>query len=135
MLICDLTAENGTVIEQVAAMLVASFAEHWPGSWSDVDSARAEVMGSFAPERISRVALDDHGEALGWIGGIPQYRGHVWELHPLVVRVDWQGQGIGRAWLCDRGRTARRQRSRQARYFLGEVGCAARVNVGQCAQR
>jgi aminoglycoside 6'-N-acetyltransferase I len=101
MLICDLTAENGTVIEQVAATLVASFAEHWPESWSDLDSARAEVIRSFAPERISRVALDDHGEALGWIGGIPQYRGHVWELHPLVVRPDRQGQGIGRALVVD----------------------------------
>ncbi len=101
MLIRDLTPDDTPVIEQVAAMLVAGFADHWPGAWPDVASARAEVEESFAPERVSRVALDEQGIAVGWIGGIPQYHGHVWELHPLVVRPDRQGQGIGRALVED----------------------------------
>jgi aminoglycoside 6'-N-acetyltransferase I len=54
-------------------------------------------LESFVSEHISRLALDVDGTVLGWIGGIPHYRGHVWELKPLVVRLDRQGQGIGRA--------------------------------------
>jgi len=38
---------------------------------------------------------------LGWISGISQYEGRVWELHPLVVHVSHQGQGIGRALVVD----------------------------------
>ena len=48
-------------------------------------------------ERICRVAVDEKGNLLGIIGGIPGYEGHVWELHPLAVQPSRQGQGIGRA--------------------------------------
>ena len=34
---------------------------------------------------------------LGWIGGLPEYNGRVWELHPLVVRRESRRLGIGRA--------------------------------------
>jgi aminoglycoside 6'-N-acetyltransferase I len=38
---------------------------------------------------------------LGWIGGLEQYNGNVWELHPLAVRQDKQRQGIGSALVRD----------------------------------
>jgi aminoglycoside 6'-N-acetyltransferase I len=38
---------------------------------------------------------------LGWIGGIEEYDGNVWELHPLVVRQDCQRQGVGRTLVAD----------------------------------
>jgi aminoglycoside 6'-N-acetyltransferase I len=101
MQIVDLRAGNEAAIGQVAALLVEGFATNWPGSWPDVESAMEEVRESFAAGRISRVALDEDGTVLGWVGGISQYRGHVWELHPLVVRVSYQGQGIGRALVAD----------------------------------
>src|SRR5690606_25148292 len=41
------------------------------------------------------------GEVLGWVGGIPEYDGHVWELHPLAVRPDMQRRGVGRALVED----------------------------------
>ena len=37
----------------------------------------------------------------GWIGGISQYDGNVWELHPLAVKPDQQGLGIGRRLVLD----------------------------------
>ena len=33
----------------------------------------------------------------GWVGGLPEYRGRVWELHPIVGDPATRLQGIGRA--------------------------------------
>jgi GNAT superfamily N-acetyltransferase len=101
MHIVNLRPDDEAAIRQVAALLVEGFAANWPEAWPDLESALEEVRESFALGRISRVALDEDGMVLGWIGGISQYRGHVWELHPLVVRVNQQGKGIGRALVTD----------------------------------
>ena len=101
MHIVDLRSDDEAAIRQVAALLVEGFATNWPEAWPNLESALEEVRESFAAGRISRVALDEDGTVLGWIGGISHYRGHVWELHPLVVRVSQQGQGIGRALVAD----------------------------------
>jgi len=101
MHIVNLRPDDEAAIRQVAALLVESFAANWPEAWPDLESALEEVRESFAAGRISRVALDEDGMVLGWIGGISHYRGHVWELHPLVVRVNQQGKGIGRALVAD----------------------------------
>src|SRR5258706_15307789 len=65
-----LTVEGAGASEQVAGILVAGFAEHWPGSWPDLEAARAAVRASFGADRISRVAVDEHGTVVGWIGGV-----------------------------------------------------------------
>jgi aminoglycoside 6'-N-acetyltransferase I len=31
----------------------------------------------------------DAGITVGWVGGLPEYMGRVWELHPLVVHRDY----------------------------------------------
>jgi aminoglycoside 6'-N-acetyltransferase I len=107
--IIDLDAGDEHLMRQIAAMLVAGFAEHWPEAWPDLDSALDELRESLGAGRISRVALDQQGDAVGWIGGIEQYDGKVWELHPLVVRPDRQGQGIGRALVADLERQVRQR--------------------------
>ncbi|MEA2573313.1 MAG: aminoglycoside 6-N-acetyltransferase [Chloroflexia bacterium] len=101
MRIIDLTSEDEGLVRQVAAILVAAFREHWPTAWPDEESALEEVRESFGAERISRVAVGENEEALGWIGGISEYDGMVWELHPLVVDPTHQRQGIGRALVAD----------------------------------
>jgi aminoglycoside 6'-N-acetyltransferase I len=101
MRIVDLVSTNESAIQQVAALVVEGFATNWPNAWPKMESALLEVRESFGPDRISRMAVDEDGTVLGWIGGISQYRGHVWELHPLVVRVSQQGKGIGRALVAD----------------------------------
>ena len=79
-------------VEQAARLLVLAFAPY--GSWMTMEEALQEVQEMLAPDRILRVALDGE-EVVGWVGGIPEYDGNVWELHPLVVREDRQRQGIG----------------------------------------
>ena len=97
MRIVDLVPHNESAIQQVAALLVSGFAEHYPEAWPDHESAVNEVRESFAPDRLSLIAVDDDQTVVGWIGGIRQYDGRVWELHPIVVAQDRQRQGIGRA--------------------------------------
>ena len=101
MHIVDLRSDDELAIHQIVMLLVEGFAANSPHAWPDLESAIDEVRESFEAGRISRVALDEDGMVLGWIGGISQYDGHVWELHPLVVRISLQGKGIGRALVTD----------------------------------
>ena len=98
MRIIDLSPEDEPFIRQAAELLVVSFREHWPSAWPDMDAALAEVHEALAPGKICRVALDEAGAVLGWVGGIRGYGGNVWELHPLVVRPDRQRQGSAGRW-------------------------------------
>lgn len=97
MEIIDLRPEDAGTIRQAAALLVEGFRELSPEAWPDLESAVAEVRASFGSGRVSLVALDEAGDVLGWVGGIRQYSGHVWDLHPLVVRAGCRRRGIGRA--------------------------------------
>lgn len=82
---------------EAAEMLVQEFRAFWPDAWPTLETAEAEVDDALHAEKIAYAAVGEGGGLLGWIGGQPQYRGNVWELHPLAVRKDAQGQGIGRA--------------------------------------
>jgi aminoglycoside 6'-N-acetyltransferase I len=105
--IVDLDRGNEEAIRQAAALLVEGFKEHWPDAWPDMVSALEEVQESFGEGRISRAAVGESGEILGWIGGISSYGGNAWELHPLVVRPDLHRRGIGRALVADLEERAR----------------------------
>ena len=97
MRIIDLAADNDSAIRQCAALLVDLLPQGWP----TMDSALAEVRESLPPDRISRIAVEGDG-VVGWIGGLNEsYKGHAWELHPLVVRRDSHRQGIGLALIAD----------------------------------
>jgi len=99
--ITDLRAGDEPEIQQVARLIVEGFKEHWPDAWPDLNSALQEVQESLAADRISRIAVGDSNQVLGWIGGIKHYDGNVWELHPLVVGTEFRRQGIGRSLVAD----------------------------------
>ncbi len=89
--IVELQPDDSDAIEQVASMLMAAFTD-----WHETrDEAREEVRESFTPGHISLVARSGD-EVLGWVGAIPMYD-FAWELHPLVVREETRGRGMGKA--------------------------------------
>ena len=101
MKIITITKENENLIQQGAQLLVDAFREHWSEAWPSVEDGLREVHEMLEDDRIFRAAIDNVGNLLGLIGGISQYDGHVWELHPLVVQPNLQGNGIGKALVED----------------------------------
>lgn len=104
--IIDLKTEAEAYIEQAAGLLVAGFQGI---AWPNLPSARTEVKEALEAGKICRIALDSTNAVVGWIGGIPQYDGRVWELHPLVVDPQHQRAGIGRALITDLERQVRQR--------------------------
>jgi len=93
MTVVDLAHQSASIRAQAATLLVEHFDE--PRGWPTLDLARAEVARVLA-DGFARAMVE--GEVLlGWIGGLPEYGGRVWELHPMVVRRDHRRSGVGRA--------------------------------------
>ncbi|MDQ3003856.1 MAG: GNAT family N-acetyltransferase [Chloroflexota bacterium] len=99
--ILSLTPQNQAILQQAAQLLTDAFHQHWPEAWPTLEDSMKEIQEMLDEERICRIAINDEGNLLGLIGGIPQYDGHVWELHPLAVQPNMQSQGIGRALVMD----------------------------------
>ena len=96
--VVDLDGADDALVQATADVLREGFAASpFPTAWADPAGALAEVRESLQPGRISLVALDAEGRPIGWVGGIPEYHGRVWELHPLVVAPHARRQGVGRA--------------------------------------
>jgi aminoglycoside 6'-N-acetyltransferase I len=91
--IVDLAMQASGDREAAAALLVEHYDE--PHGWPTLSSAREEVDRVLA-EGFARATVVA-GEVVGWVGGLPEYHGRVWELHPLVVRKEHRHRGIGRA--------------------------------------
>ena len=106
MTIAELGGQPDAVREQAAALLVDGFDEH-PRGWPDLESATEEV--SHVLGRGFAFAAIEDARLLGWIGGLPEYEGRVWELHPLVVRRQYRLRGVGRALVAAFEDEARRR--------------------------
>jgi aminoglycoside 6'-N-acetyltransferase I len=92
MHISDLGKQTAAALEQAAALLVHEFDE--PRGWPTLELAREEVA-SVLRDGFA-FAVSDTNLLLGWVGGLPEYSGRVWELHPMVVRREYRQRGIGR---------------------------------------
>lgn len=97
MHIIDLDIKKERIVNQTASILYEAFSH----SWTSMEEALEEVHECSSQGRISRVAMDDDQNVLGWIGGGSMYSGNVWELHPLVVSSKHRGQGIGSSLVKD----------------------------------
>lgn len=91
-----------TQIAQAAQMLTDELPEGWP-TLADAMEEIDELRGK--RESLLLCAVEEN-EIVGWAGLLPEY-GKLFELHPLVVRHDWQRKGIGTALLHEIMRAAR----------------------------
>lgn len=93
MTIINLADRPGPILEQAARLLVDGFSQ--PRGWPTFELARDEVV-MILKDGFAR-AMVDGDTVVGWVGGLPEYQGRVWELHPLVVRSEHRRKGAGRA--------------------------------------
>lgn len=100
MIIISNMPHDASSIQQAGDIIQRAFAENFPNAWNTLAEGIEEVREMLADDHICRVAMQDE-RIVGWIGGIPEYDGNVWELHPLAVDPDFHGQGIGRLLVND----------------------------------
>ncbi|MEO1290240.1 MAG: GNAT family N-acetyltransferase [Chloroflexota bacterium] len=87
-------------IQRAGEILTLAFAENFTDAWNTLEEGIEEVREMLDDDYLCRAALVD-GQIVGWIGGIPEYDGNVWELHPLAIHPDYQRKGVGRALVRD----------------------------------
>ena len=84
-------------IQSAAEILFSVFQEIIPLSWPSFQSALEEVNECLEDGRICLgLCVDD--ELIGWAGLREQYE-KTWELHPIVISQEYQGQGWGKILL------------------------------------
>ena len=99
MEIVNMQTLNESQRTQAAQMLT----DELPLGWETLADALEEIADCV--DNIERdgdgeslfLAAVKNDEVLGWVGMLPSYSGRVYELHPLVVKRDQQGKGIGTA--------------------------------------
>ncbi len=92
MQIVNMETLNKEQLEQAAEILFLSLPDGWP----TIEEARAEVKERLIPENTLLAAVENE-TVLGFGGILPSYGGNMAELHPLAVRADTRGRGIGMA--------------------------------------
>jgi|SRR5687767_15384508 len=103
--IVDLAAQPLEIRTQAAAMLAEAFPDE--NGWPTIELGLAEIEW-VAKDGFVRAAVE-HDRVLGWVGGLAEYRGRVWELHPIVVAKARRLEGIGRVLVAAFEDEARRR--------------------------
>lgn len=101
----DLATQPLAIRTQAAALLADAFPDE--NGWPTIEVGLAEI-GWIAKDGFVR-AVVERDRVLGWVGGLPEYRGRVWELHPIVVANDRRLEGIGRVLVAAFEDEARRR--------------------------
>lgn len=95
--IVDLSVLDAGQRWDVAQLIVDAFAQDHPEAWPTIESALEELDMLEHDGMAALISFDNTGRPSGIVGALSMYDGNVWEVHPLAVRPDLTGQGIGRA--------------------------------------
>ncbi len=127
-------------VTEAAGILLACF--DTPDGYPTLEAATVEMDDLVANAACLLVAVEPGGRpdgqpaggseragtVVGLVGALPRYRAHAWELHPLAVRPDRQGHGIGTALVAALEAEARRAGADVL--FLGTDDTTARTSAG-----
>ena len=92
MTIVDMKTLTDVQRTQAAQMLTDELPQGW-ATLADALQELKELREKDLDATLMAAVMDE--VVIGWCGIMPQYNGHVYELHPLVVRHDWQRKGVG----------------------------------------
>jgi len=90
MHIANMTHLTQMQLTQAAQILTDSL----PLGWATLSEALKELDESLAPANTLLAVLDEN-DVIGWGGIFPRYDGRVFEMHPICVREDMRGHGVG----------------------------------------
>ena len=104
MKLVDLATQPESVLDEAARLLHERF--NHPNGWPSLAAAREEVA-QILRAGFARAVLED-GSLHGWVGGLPEYGGKVWELHPMLEEGRYEEKSIRlfKAWAGCEGRGA-----------------------------
>ncbi|WP_076607049.1 AAC(6')-Ia family aminoglycoside 6'-N-acetyltransferase [Serpentinimonas barnesii] len=94
--IVDIAEQNNYQFE-AARILTQTFLDLGNTSWPNIKNAIIEIEQCVDLPNIC-IGLIQNDQLIGWVGLRPMYD-KTWELHPLVVKTEYQGKGIGKILL------------------------------------
>jgi len=96
--------ESEDTKKQAAEILFKTFTEINKDAWPDMESALEEVNECVTEPNIC-IGIKTGNELTGWVGLRPMYE-LTWELHPMVIKKEFQGKGYGKILLNELERIA-----------------------------
>lgn len=104
---CNIS-ESNEYIFQAAKILMNTFKELGSDSWNDMKSSIETVEECIEEPNICIGICDSKNNLCGWIGLRPMYE-KTWEMHPLVVKTEFQRKGIGTKLLSEIEKKAKQE--------------------------
>lgn len=99
--------DNQDYQNAAAEILSSTFNNLGNTSWPTFESAISEVKECIEKPNIC-IGIMFNDILVGWVGLRPMYK-NTWELHPLVIKTDYQGKGIGKLLLSEIEKVAKKQ--------------------------
>lgn len=90
----EFTIDDSAAVQGAAALLVSAFSHFSVHPWPTPKSGAEEVGDLLNQNAYIAFGAWINDRMVGWVGGM-RHSPFGWELHPLAVSPDVQGQGIG----------------------------------------